>query len=96
MDYVLAIGLGGIAGFVWEYISNKPYKAFSTLIPSYYLKGVHVHHWLWYLLVLTIVLIVALRTGRLFHPSILMIVSAIVAAMVYGFIFLEGWGSFVK
>ena len=96
MDYILAIGIGSLAGVTWEYLSNKAFKHFSTLAPSYYLNGIHLHHWLWYLLVLIIVVLVANKTNRISHPSVLMIVSAIVSALIYGFVFLDGWGKFWK
>jgi len=96
----LAIFVGLISGIVWEKIGTMPYKNIPTITPSLVInlsgKQLHLHHWLLYLALLLITIIIAIKTNRLLHPSALMIISFLLAAMLYNFIKFPDWYIFLK
>lgn len=97
---VLGIITGLMAGLVWEIIANNPYKEFSTLFPSRYIKYsgnlIHIHHWIWYIFMLIIVIGWSYKTGRLLHPAVLFVIFFLGAALIYGFSKYPGWAIFFK
>jgi hypothetical protein len=99
MDHLLAIVVGFISGGTWEYLANKPHKAFPTLVQSRFIavsgKTIHLHHWLWYGLMLLIIVLWALKTGRFDHPAVLLALSALMGALLYGFIYFPNWLKFI-
>jgi len=100
MDYLIAIFGGSVAGLIWEYLANKPFSKYSTLVPSQFVKfagkPVHLHHWLLYVAGLLFVVFIAYKSGRINHPAIVFVISTVVSALLYGFLFLSGWGNFYK
>ncbi len=100
MYQLLAIFIGLISGLTWEKLGTTPYKNIATITPSLIVKlsgyNVHLHHWLVYLVLLIITMAVAVKTQRLTHPSVLMIVSFLLAAMLYDFVRFPDWYIFFK
>jgi hypothetical protein len=93
---VLGIIVGLLAGLIWEILVNTPYKSFLTLFPSQYLTGnkIHLHHWIWYVVIFLVIIVWSIRADKSFHPAVLMIESFILTALIYGFLKFPGWTSF--
>jgi hypothetical protein len=100
MNQILGIIGGIVGGIIWERIGNSPFGEIKTITPSWFLNfskySVHVHHWLGYLLLLLIIILIAYKTDRLFHPTALMIYSFFISAMIYGFLKFPGWRVFIE
>jgi hypothetical protein len=100
MYQLLAILVGLISGITWEKLGLTPYKNIPTITPSLIVnvagKNLHLHHWLLYLGLLIILLIITYKTNRLTHPSALMIFSFLLGAMVYNLIKFPDWHIFLK
>ena len=96
----LAIIVGMISGITWERLGTTPYKNIATITPSLIIslsgKQLHLHHWLLYLALLIITAAIATKTHRLLHPTSLMIISFLLAAMLYNFIKFPDWYVFLK
>lgn len=100
MYQLLAIFIGFISGLTWEKLGTMPYKNIPTITPSLIVnfngKSLHLHHWLLYLGILIIVLIISNKTNRFTHPSALMIFSFLLGAMLYNFYKFPDWHMFIK
>jgi len=96
----MAIFIGLISGITWEKLGTTPYKNIPTITSSLNVnfdgKNLHLHHWLLYLGILIIVLIISSKTNRLFHPSVLMIFSFLLGAILYNFYKFPDWYIFLK
>jgi hypothetical protein len=97
---ILGIFIGLVSGIIWEMLSTSPFKDFPTLIPSLLVnnssKILHIHHWTIYIAIIFIVLLWSLKTQRLFHPAILMVLSFFVGAIVYNFWKFSDWHKFFE
>jgi len=97
---LLGILVGAISGVTWEFLGTTPHKNIPTFTPSLIInlfgKTLHLHHYLLYLAVLIILGIYAVKTNRIFHPSVLMIFFFILAAIIYNFLKFRDWYVFLK
>jgi len=101
LSYLLAISVGSISGIVWEYLGTKSFSEYKTLAPSVFVKiggkSVHLHHWLSYLLAIIVILVISYKYDRLLHPSVIMMVTFFVSAILYNFkIYPDEWVFFAK
>lgn len=100
MYQLLGILIGIISGVTWEKLGTTPYKDIPTITPSLIInlsgKHLHLHHWLVYLALLIITIIIAIKTHRLLHPSVLMLTMFLLSAMLYDFIKFPDWYIFLK
>jgi len=96
----LAILVGLISGITWEKLGTTPYKNIATITPSLIVKlsgyNVHLHHWLIYLGLLILIIVIAAKTQRLVHPSVLMIIAFLITVILYDFIKFPDWYIFLK
>jgi len=99
MDYLLAVVVGGWGGVVWEYLANKPYGKHQTLVDSVFVNlfgtRVHLHHWLAYIVALAVLSVWGYFSGRLLHPAVVFLISVLVAAILYNFIYYDDEWMFV-
>lgn len=100
MYQLLAILVGLISGLTWEKLGTTPYKNIPTITPSLIIKqgekSLHLHHWLLYLGILIVVIIISAKTNRVLHPSVLMIIFFLLGAMLYNFYKFPDWYIFIK
>lgn len=97
---IIGIITGVTSGIVWEIIGTSPFKNIPTITPSLIIKlnnkNFHLHHWPVYLLILLIIIFWSTKTARIFHPSVLMIISFLSSAITYNIIKFSDWYIFVK
>ena len=84
---ILGIIIGIVSGIVWEFLATSPYKEHHALFPSLFINNstrvIHIHHWLIYLASILIVIILSAKAHKIFHPAVLMVLSFLLAAIVY-------------
>ncbi len=87
MFEIVGIALGLIGGAVWEKLATTPYGNEPTLIQSLIIKvhgeNIHIHHFIAYLAIVLTIITVAIKTNRIFHPAVLMILSFLFSAFFY-------------
>ncbi|MBI2598770.1 hypothetical protein HYW40_00915 [Candidatus Curtissbacteria bacterium] len=87
MSQIVGIIAGLIAGLIWEKLSTMPWDGHPTLIRSLILNingaRIHVHHFVAYFIIVSAVVVIALRTNRIFHPAVLMVLSFLFSAFFY-------------
>jgi len=96
----VGVVVGILAGVVWEVLGTIPFGEHETLVPHLEVKlGSRVwqwHHWPLYLFLFVAVEVVAMRTGRMWHPAVVMLLSFLAAAMAYNIMKYPDWYKFVK
>jgi hypothetical protein len=94
------IVLGAILGILWERYSTSHSwnKHRTTLFPSLIFrrhgKSLHLHHWLFYFVGGLVLSIWAILAGKFMTPAVLLVISFIVAAIVYNFKKYPDWYKF--
>jgi integral membrane sensor domain MASE1 len=100
MHQLLGIIVGTFAGIVWEKISTAPYQELNQLVPSLIFnhagRTFHLHHWPVYFLLLLVIVFVAVKTNRIFHPAVLMLAFFFIYALAYNFYKFPDWHIFVQ
>lgn len=96
INQIIGFAAGIMAGISWEHISNAKFKDSPTFLKSIFWGKFHPHHWLIYATILILIFIWSYKHNKLTHPSVIMIIAFFGSAILYGFIFLKGWGDFFK
>ncbi len=90
---------GIIIGSVWEILGTSTYHGNSSLVPSlfvnFFSKNFHLHHWVIYFLLTLLVAVIAYKTDRLFHSSILLILFFLISATVFNILRFPDWYKFL-
>lgn len=82
MNWLVSLLIGTIAGFIFwklvagKYEGDKPERSIHFTIGNYF---VHLHHWLWCLVILMILLILGLRN----HLLIGFLIGSIIQGLTY-------------
>lgn len=97
---LLGVLVGTIVGIIWEFLSTTQFKTHETLLPSLIInsssKTVHFHHWLAYFGLIIVVVFLSIKSQKLLHPAVLMVLSFLISAIVYDFWKYPDWSKLIK
>ncbi len=96
----LGVITGVFAGVVWEILSTAPFGSIPTMLPSLILhlfeREIHIHHWLVYAAIIVVTTALSIKTGRLWHPAVLMVLFFLISGIVYNWLKFSNWHVFIK